>query len=171
MKKSKTNLLQKALREKRLATGCCSSCNDPRHENTTYCIVHLQKRRRWESVRRKIRVSSGGCGSCATGIPIGDTVLCLKCWWSIKASTFGSTALIQPLQELWRKQDGKCALSGLSLTVGENASIDHIMPKSKGGSNKIENLRWLHTSVNSGKGILSDEQFIEVCKAVAVHNQ
>jgi HNH endonuclease len=171
MEKLKIKLLQKSLRERRLAEGCCTACNNPRHGTATYCLEHIQKRRDWESKRRTRRVSNGGCGNCTFGIPIPNISICIECWWNQKGVSVGGVKQVVYLQQLWEKQDGRCALSNLPLTPGINASIDHIIPKSKSGTNDINNLRWLHTSVNSGKGTISDEHFIEICKAVASYNQ
>lgn len=171
MENSNNMSIQQQISALRRASGCCTSCNNPSVIGKTYCEYHIQKRREWESKRRAIRLSKNGCGSCATGIPLANTVLCLKCWWQSKATYIGSIAIVKQLQELWENQKGLCALSGLPLIPGTNASIDHIVPKSKGGTNDISNLRWVLTSVNSGRHDLSDEEFINICKAIVSNNE
>ena len=51
------------------------------------------------------------------------------------------------LMRLWVRQRGRCALTGVKLTA-ENAHLDHVIPRAKGGISTIENLRWLHAYVN-----------------------
>lgn len=62
---------------------------------------------------------------------------------------------------------GKCALSGVDLDIGYNgnASLDRI--DSKLGYVK-ENVQWVDAKVNLAKRNMSDEEFIEMCKNVAL---
>lgn len=69
------------------------------------------------------------------------------------------------LAQLWRKQRGVCAVTGWKLDR-ENAQLDHIVPKTKGGSDAIGNLRWVHRDVNYAKRDLTDEAFLRLCSAV-----
>jgi hypothetical protein len=74
----------------------------------------------------------------------------------------------------FEKQDGRCALTGWSLLIEhrshsvstKTASLDRI------DSNKgyeVGNIQWLHKSVNQMKWSLTQDQFIEVCRAVISH--
>jgi hypothetical protein len=57
-----------------------------------------------------------------------------------------------PLRDLFDRQGGRCALSGIALTLGDNTWIDHIVPRSRGGPlNDISNLQWTHAVVNRVK--------------------
>ena len=70
--------------------------------------------------------------------------------------------------DLWRiakKQKLKCALTGEKLTV-KNISLDHILPKSKGGLNNTSNIRLVTSPVNFAKRNLSDIEFVELCRKV-----
>ena len=51
-------------------------------------------------------------------------------------------------QEVMERDQWKCVRCG----AGDRLSIDHIVPRTKGGSNAIENLRVLCTRCNSAKG-------------------
>lgn len=64
--------------------------------------------------------------------------------------------------------NSKCYLSGeeVNLTDSKNWELDHIIPKSKGGNNSLENLGILHKVVNQMKGGLLNEEFIEWCKKI-----
>lgn len=63
------------------------------------------------------------------------------------------------------KQKLICALTGEKLT-NENISVDHIVPKSKGGSNKPENIRLVHKDANLARRALSDAEFLNLCRKV-----
>ena len=51
---------------------------------------------------------------------------------------------------LYYKSDGLCSICRKELRL-EEATVDHIKPKSKGGSNKDENLRIVCSSCNNRK--------------------
>jgi DNA-binding CsgD family transcriptional regulator len=70
------------------------------------------------------------------------------------------------LMRLIEKQNYKCALSGVDLTP-KVAEVDHIIPRSKGGSDHISNLQWVHKRINRMKGAMSNQTFIQTCKLVA----
>jgi len=67
-----------------------------------------------------------------------------------------------------KKQKLLCALTGDKLT-NETISIDHIIPKSKGGSNSPENIRLVHKDANLARRALSDKDFLSLCKKVVDH--
>lgn len=60
--------------------------------------------------------------------------------------------------------NGKCALSGISIEHGENASLDRI-DSSKGYVSG--NIQWVHKDVNKIKTNLNQEYFIYLCKKIA----
>lgn len=88
----------------------------------------------------------------------------------ISGSKVGSNIDASFLLTLWHRQEGKCALSGLPMTwVGSgptNISVDRINPKK--GYTK-DNVRLLCWAVNSFKLTGSDEQMIEMARAVVAH--
>lgn len=69
------------------------------------------------------------------------------------------------LVEMIERQQYRCALSGRKLTP-KTASLDHIVPFSKGGEHTMENVQIVHVEVNNAKGTLTQEQFIAVCRDV-----
>lgn len=72
------------------------------------------------------------------------------------AATYGEVAL------LWKRQRGLCALTGERLTRA-NAELDHVLPKARGGDDRLCNLRWVTKEVNRAKRDLTDEEFLALC--------
>lgn len=66
---------------------------------------------------------------------------------------------------LAKRQKLRCALTGDKLT-NETISIDHIIPRSKGGKNTIENLRLVRKDINLALFTHTDEEFYFMCKSV-----
>lgn len=80
------------------------------------------------------------------------------------------------INQAWDKylqQEGKCALSGIILVMGQpeirktnTASLDRI--DSNQGYNP-SNIQWVHKDINYMKSNMTDSQFIQWCVAVAQH--
>lgn len=72
-----------------------------------------------------------------------------------------------PAELMWllKEQEFKCALTGMELTP-ETAQCDHILPRSKGGSDAIGNLQWVLGKVNRMKGKMNNEEFIALCGTI-----
>lgn len=70
------------------------------------------------------------------------------------------------LRALLDEQGYKCALTGWELTPTE-CDADHIVPVSMGGASTMENIQLLHPIVNRAKGSLPQQQFIDMCAAIA----
>jgi len=71
----------------------------------------------------------------------------------------------EDLKSIFDKQKGLCGISGRPLDI-EKMHLDHIIPRSKGGQNTIENLRWACKEANEAKGNLMDDDFILLCNDV-----
>ncbi len=65
-----------------------------------------------------------------------------------------------------------CYLTGqpIDLSHPEEYQFDHILPKSKGGDNSINNLGICTKAANMAKHDLSFLEFIQLCKSVLQHN-
>lgn len=70
--------------------------------------------------------------------------------------------------DLYIKQNKKCALSGIDISIGWGplncASIDRI-DNEKGYT--LDNIQWVHKHVNFMKRTYTQEYFIEMCKLIA----
>lgn len=65
---------------------------------------------------------------------------------------------------LWKRQRGRCALTGESLDRA--AHVDHIVSRACGGSSDITNLRFLSARANLIKRAYTDAELLEFCAAV-----
>jgi len=81
---------------------------------------------------------------------------------------------IEEAWDIYVKQNGKCALTGITLKFrkGENriqtASLDRI-DSSKHYT--IDNIQWVHKEINRMKGCLPEDKFLEFCKNVVTWNK
>jgi 5-methylcytosine-specific restriction endonuclease McrA len=102
---------------------------------------------------------------------VGKVKTCLL-HWAVKAGESCGHSDLYFAQQLLDKleyQQYKCALTGEHLIPGVNASLDHIIPKSRGGAiDKLENVQWVTTKVNYAKQNLLPEEFIKLCRAVLI---
>lgn len=73
------------------------------------------------------------------------------------------------LLELIKQQDHRCALSGVALTP-QDATLDHKIPISKGGTHDRSNVHWVHKDVNAAKGTMTKEEFLAMCQRVVHWN-
>lgn len=82
----------------------------------------------------------------------------------------------EDMWQQWLKQEGKCALSGIPITIernykkmkeGMSASLDRI-DSTKGYT--VDNIQWVHKDLNKMKMNYPNEYFIEMCKLVANNN-
>lgn len=67
------------------------------------------------------------------------------------------------LASLWRKQRGRCALTGNRL--GRDAELDHKTPRARGGANDLSNLQWVTPVANRAKRDLTDAEFLALCQS------
>lgn len=81
------------------------------------------------------------------------------------------TLTIEYIEQLFQEQDGRCALTGVDISLpsgtGEyTASLDRI-DSSKG---YVEgNVQWTHKDINRLKMDYPEEQFLEYCRLVTIH--
>ena len=99
-----------------------------------------------------------------------DSFLCETHFFkSVATSTFKNREMWEGLRTLFYAQESRCYLSGIDLILGKNASLDHIIPLSKGGNQNIDNVRWCDKSVNVSKRAMSNEDFITMCRNIVNH--
>lgn len=120
----------------------------------------------WTKFRNKIPT-----GKCVAALyckkeQAGKSKYCLEHWIRSIARKYSEDKNrqehfdISALLNLWHKQNGCCAITGIPLIPGSTATIDHILPVSKGGTNDIDNLRFVHYAVNLFKKDSTDNELV-----------
>ncbi len=71
----------------------------------------------------------------------------------------------QEARDLLEAQEYQCALTGEGLTP-QNATIDHIVPLSKGGAHHPSNAQVVTKAANQAKGELTMSEFLSLCRSV-----
>jgi len=73
------------------------------------------------------------------------------------------------IKEVLKNQNYRCPYTGRRLKIGNNASIDHIKPRSlfNGKVGDIKNLEWVDTEVNRAKRTMSKARFVSLCRLIA----
>lgn len=85
-----------------------------------------------------------------------------------RASTKPMAITATQIMGMIESQDFRCALTGRELTP-ETASIDHVVPLSRGGDHGLGNIWVLDHKVNVAKGTMTPEEFIAMCREVVEH--
>lgn len=55
-------------------------------------------------------------------------------------------------RKIYDRDNGMCYLCGMEIKFFSQATVDHVIPKSKGGTNDKSNLKITHSSCNNFKG-------------------
>ena len=67
---------------------------------------------------------------------------------------------------IWIKQKGICAYTGRKLHYDKTTHIDHIIPRSKGGSNHPDNFQFICSEANQAKSNLTHDEFVMLIKQI-----
>lgn len=157
-----TEAHRQALRD----AGLCTACGKTNDSPTTTCSTCKAKVSR---ARNAVVARYREQGLCSCGErPQSVGLACEECWFKARArDCAGSTSQWQALRLLLIAQGFCCAYSGKRLELGPDATIDHKVPRSRGGSNDISNLQWVSRRVNSMKTDFTHEEFIAACRIIA----
>ena len=81
---------------------------------------------------------------------------------------FGRKELLEKIGD-----NPKCAMTGKPINLWESStySLDHIVPRSKGGDNSLENCQLVCRQVNKAKTDMSVEEFISLCEQVVKYKE
>jgi 5-methylcytosine-specific restriction endonuclease McrA len=94
-----------------------------------------------------------------------------RAFWALcKASNCRYEDRLTPW-DLWKiahRQKMVCPLTGEKLTR-DNISVDHIVPRSKGGKNVPSNVRLTTKEINWFKRTMTDEELLVMCRTVVSH--
>lgn len=134
---------------------------------------------------KSTHLRDGSAKSCGCQRPKGNNHVCFKGYGGIHRQLFNRwkqsaecrgiefNITIKQAWNLFIKQKGKCAISGLEITLGKSykemstASLDRIN-STKGYT--IDNIQWVHRYVNVMKNDFVQKDFIELCCVIAKYN-
>jgi len=153
-------------RQKAIMAGVCIrvGCGRPIERNA-FCKECRDKVRKTVRHCRVKRLARGLCGDCGVDVE-GRRIICDACHCKrLAKSVLGNREKWVELMAIYQQQEGKCAYSGVRLVMGVDASIDHILPKGRGGTNEISNLQWVHWFVNVFRRHRDEREFIGMFEA------
>lgn len=129
----------------------------------------IKDRRAYFKARRLMLRQQGLCDDCAKHIASFGANRCRVCLFrNFAKKHLGGVGWWRLLVKIWVKQRGRCAYTHRKLTLGVDASIDHVVPKDKQGSLDLKNIRWVHLDVNIAKHSKSLDEFLSLCKDVLI---
>jgi hypothetical protein len=80
---------------------------------------------------------------------------------------------IQEAWTLFKKQNGKCAFSGIDIYFGKRVTKDETTAsldrKDSSKGYTLDNVQWVHKEINRMKGQLSDTELRTWCTLIATH--
>jgi hypothetical protein len=151
----------------------CNNCGTLMPDGTfklcERCRDHFRSAQKVAGPRRRARKEAAGeCANCAEPA-LRPSRYCRKHVLENGLRKHGIEA--DRYEEFWKKlqaQGFRCYYTGELLVPGVNASIDHRVPTSRGGSRTdIDNCVWCDRDVNAFKNDLTEEEFVQRCKAIA----
>lgn len=93
---------------------------------------------------------------------------CDEHWYTQQAvNNTGNRADGPMLRRILERQGFRCRYTGEVLTPGVNANVDHVVPRSRGGTNDESNLQWVTARINRMKTDMTHEEFLAACVEVA----
>jgi hypothetical protein len=120
--------------------------------------------------RRNRNKINGWCIQCGKNKKAEIHQHCINCWFkTIALARTGSRKNWIIIKRILKKQKYKCIYTGIKLLPGINASLDHKIPTSKGGTNDSSNLQWVDLKINRMKNNCSHKEFIQIIYDILVH--
>jgi 5-methylcytosine-specific restriction endonuclease McrA len=152
----------RAKKRKADTTGICTTkgCGRP-IERGRKCHDCAKKCNDYMRARRERLIAQGLCGDCGKH-PLASRGECERCYLRRTAQRYlGTEKHWGLLKDKLIAQDYICPYTGITLVIGKNAVIDHIVPRAKGGPDTLDNLQWVHVWINKMKHDTLHDKFVE----------
>lgn len=152
--------------------GLCVSCGGVRGgefgRRQKRCEMCAERIRLSCAKLKESRKEAGLCPTCGLHPPVNNAN-CESCTYAQAATSyFGSKKHAPDLKAIFDRQAGRCAYTGRPITVGLDAELDHIVPRTRGGKDDdINNVQWLWKVVNQMKRHYLEDEFLEAVKMIA----
>ena len=147
--------------------GLCVQCPAPAVSGKVRCADCLKRRATIRKSRRHEAESLGMCYQCHTHNALPKSRLCEDCYFKrVSVRHFGNNRYWQALKDMFYRQGSKCALSNVSLTLGESIELDHIIPLSHDGPDDITNVQWVLCVVNRMKDHMLESEFFGLVESL-----
>ena len=159
----------RAYGKERAAEGICRRCPGATKPGRSVCDGCARRGSAWSAQKRSERKALGLCTACGRE-PRGASLVCYGCWFRQSAAVnLHDRARGPEIRSIFDAQGERCALTGTVLVPGVNASLDHKVPRARGGGNETANLRWPTDVVHRAKQDLLDDEFLAQCRSVVEH--
>jgi hypothetical protein len=169
---------RKTSRESRKMQDLCVKCGkNPARKNRVTCEICAPILSECENKMRSKRLKTGFCVICGN-TPFMESdrqntyKTCDYCFLKgIARTSLGNAAFADDLKRKLEEQNYRCVYTGRLLKLGENASIDHIFPRSKFPklAKNIDNIQWVDIVVNRMKRDLTEEDFLNLIETIYKH--
>lgn len=165
----------KERRNELIKKGKCASCgisdsvaDNHLCENCTICRNAARIKRKEKYIKENKCIK---CARLKSYVSAWHHSWCPWCQLSYKFEFIGTKESAEKLiNDMLAKQNFKCALTGRCL-IKNKFHIDHIVPRSLGGTNDISNLQLLVDEANVFKTNLSMNQVIRLAIDIATYHQ
>ena len=171
-KKSMASTRLKQQARAKFAEGRCRSCGadviGTGYKACQKCRDNSARyQKRHAGLNKQAKLSAGICLECSQQIYPGAK----RCWKHIMDNSLRKFGIpMAEWQSFWLKlesQNFRCFYTGVELRPEDNLSLDHLTPRSKGGSNDLSNCVWCDRNINAFKNDLTLEEFVSRCKTIA----
>ena len=175
--KERKHVAMQKRREKCFKAGICWRCGDPVSLSKKMCNRCLCKRHGETKKLSERRLSQGLCKFCGLNTPAIKSESCISCFLTRMSKRYFSDINQgkQILLEIFEEQNGRCPYTNIALSLGVNATLDHIIASSNGGKTEKNNLQWVYYGndfdVNMMKRNMSEENFIKAINTIYRHKE
>lgn len=125
----------------------------------------MKDRTKWNQTWAKKQFEKGMCRNCKNP-HLKNQKTCTRCYLKIfSQNRLGNRKHWEALWNKLMQQEFKCYLTGIDLELGDNASIDHVVPLSlgKNKADDLDNIKWCEKRINRMKNDFLLEEFIQMC--------